>query len=91
MSETWQLEGYDTFAGESYPLGTIMLASGRTIDGLQPSYPSYAEARAGALKRLAELEREQPSASSGGQGSMGIQDHVYIIHPGGRRERVFGA
>jgi hypothetical protein len=88
MCATWKLEGYDTFSNESYPLGTIMLSSGNTIDGLQPFYPSYPEARAAAVQRLADLEREQPSARSGGQAPGGIQDHVYIVHPGGRRERV---
>jgi hypothetical protein len=89
-AETWKLEGYDTFDGESYPLGDVKLASGATIDGMQPSYPSYEAARADALKRLAHLERTQPTASSGGQGFGGIQDRVYIIHPDGRRERVIG-
>ena len=84
----WKLEGYDAFDGESYPLGNIKLANGGTIDGLKPSYPTYEAARADALKRLAHLERTQPSASSGGQGPGGIQDRVYIVHPGGRRERV---
>ena len=89
-TETWKLEGYDTFDGESYPLGDIKLASGGTIDGMQPSYPSYEAAAADALKRLAHLERTQPAVSSGGQGPGGIQDHVYIVHPDGRRERVTG-
>jgi hypothetical protein len=77
----WKLEGYDTFSSETYPLGNPRL------DGLQPSYPDRASALDGARKRLADLERTQPSASSGGQA--GIQDRVYIIHPDGRRERVF--
>lgn len=87
-TDTWKLEGYDAFDGETYPLGDVKLAGGGTIDGLKPSYPSYEEARTDALKRLAELERTQPSASSGGQGFGGIQDRVYIVHPSGRRERV---
>ena len=89
-ADVWKLEGYDTFDGESYPLGDIKLESGATIDGMQPSYPDYEAARADALKRLADLERTQPAASSGGQGPGGIQDRVYIGHPGGRRERVSG-
>jgi hypothetical protein len=70
--EHWRLEGYDTFSGDWY--------------GLEPSYGSYEEALAGARRRLADLERSQPAASSGGQG--GIQDQMHVIHPGGRRQRV---
>ena len=54
---TWKLCGYDTFAGEWYPLAGIFL--------------SKRAARA-ARQRLQELERQQPSSSSGGQD--GIQD-----------------
>jgi hypothetical protein len=68
----WKLQGYDTFAGEYYPL-----------DG---EFDTEANALAAAQSHLAELEREQPSASSGGQD--GIQDQVYIIHPDGRYFRV---
>lgn len=78
---SYRLEGYDTFDGETYSLGSQW-------DGLEPSYPDYESALAGARKRLADLERTQPSANSGGQGSGGIQDRVYIVHPDGRRERV---
>jgi hypothetical protein len=86
---TWKLEGYDTFSGETYPLGYLQVQDGVSrIDGLRPSYPDYASALTGARKRLADLERTQPAASSGGQGTSGIQDRVYIIHPDGRRERV---
>lgn len=84
----WRLEGYDPFAGETYPLGSIKLAGGTTIDNLQDSYPDYESALAGARIRLADLERRQPSASSGGQGPHGIQDRVFIVHPDGHRERV---
>lgn len=77
----WKLEGYDTFSGETYHLGC-------QFDGLQPTYDTRDAAFAGARKRLADLERTQPSASSGGQAPGGIQDRVYIIHPDGRRERV---
>jgi hypothetical protein len=78
---TWRLEGHDTFAREDYPLGAE--------DGLKPSYETYDEAVSDARERLAFLEKAQPSSSSGGQGAYGIQDQVYVIHPGGRRERVF--
>ena len=85
----WRLEGYDTFAGEEYPLGNIRMEGGGTLDGMQPSYPDYDSALADARRRLEDLERTQPSASSGGQSSLGIQDRVYIVHPDGRRERVY--
>jgi hypothetical protein len=86
-SATWRLEGYDTFDGTYYLMGTLKRADGSTIDGMQPSYSSYEAAYADAAKALADLERTQPSASSGGQA--GIQDRVFIVHPGGRRERVW--
>jgi len=78
---TWRLEGYDTFSDEPYPL------DGKYGDGCQPSYPGRDAALADAFKRLRELERTQPSSSSGGQS--GIQDRVYLIHPDGHRERVY--
>jgi hypothetical protein len=87
---TFRLEGYDTFAGETYSLGTPLGPQGESYDGLKPSYETYGEALADARKRLASLERTQPAASSGGQGTFGIQDRVYIIHPGDQRERVLG-
>lgn len=63
----WTLEGYDTFSDERYP-----------ISG---AFESEESAQAAADERLDELEREQPSSSSGGQ--EGIQDRVYIICPDG--------
>src|SRR5262245_18102138 len=65
----WRLRGYDTFAGEDYPL--------------PGSYWTEAQAQRAARKRLAELERTQPSVSSGGQRPGGIQDQVYIVRPDG--------
>jgi hypothetical protein len=50
-------------------------------------HPSPQQALTAALERLAELSRAQPGA--GGQD--GIQDRVYVVHPGGRRERIFAA
>jgi len=75
----WMLEGYDTFDGEWYPVGE------------EDGYGTPQEALLDAQKRLADLERTQPTASSGGQGIYGIQDQVYLVHPDGRRERVFRA
>ncbi len=70
----WKLEGYDTFEGEYYPLpGTF-----RTESAAQDA----------ARKRLAELEKTQPSASSGG--ACGIQDRVFIIRPDRSHYRFVG-
>lgn len=71
----WKIEGYDTFEGGSdafYP-----------IEG---EYDSEKQAEDAARRRLAELEKIQPSSSSGGQ--KGIQDRVYIVSPEGKR-RLF--
>jgi hypothetical protein len=67
----WTLEGYDTFSDERYP-----------ISG---AFDSEESARAAADGILDELERQQPSSSSGGQ--EGIQDRVYIIRPDGTAYR----
>jgi hypothetical protein len=82
---TYGLEGYDTFSGESY--------------GLDGSFETCQGALEAADARLQELERTQPTSSSGGQRDGGfqggtyvpggIQDRVYIVHPDGRRQRVF--
>jgi hypothetical protein len=89
----YRLVGYDTFAGEPYPLGTIVMEDGTTFDGMQPEYATYEEALADACRRLDDLERTQPSGpaagGSGGQGPLGIQDRVYVVHPDGHWQRVF--
>jgi len=69
----WRLRGHDTFAGEAYPL--------------PGSYRTEAQAQKAARKRLADLERTQPSVSSGGQRPGGIQDQVYIVRPDGSAYR----
>lgn len=67
----WKLEGYDTFEGAYYPLpGTF-----------RTEFAAQTAARA----RLTELEKTQPSASSGG--ACGIQDRVFIIRPDGSHYR----
>ena len=71
----WHLEGYDSFSNEEYP-----------IPG---SYPTEKKAIAAAKKKLAELEKTQPSATSGGQSSMGIQDRIYIVRPDGSKYWIF--
>jgi hypothetical protein len=88
---SWRLEGYDTFSDEYYPLGDFMTVDGKSLDGMKPGYDTPQEALLDAQKRLDDLERTQPAASSGGQGLHGIQDRVYLVHPDGHRERVFRA
>lgn len=70
---SWTLEGYDTFAGEYYDL--------------PGKYETREDAERAASERLQELEREQPSARSGGQ--TGIQDQVFVIGPDGWRYRRY--
>jgi hypothetical protein len=72
-SSLWQLAGYDVFSSEDY-----------NLDG---EYTTQELAETAARNRLAELEVRQPSASSNGQGSFGIQDRVYVIRPDGTRYR----
>lgn len=77
VSVKWRLEGYDTFEGGEdafYPLTS--------------EYESEEQAKVAARARLLELERTQPSDSSGGQTPDGIQDRVYIVSPDGKR-RLF--
>ncbi len=63
----WLLVGWDAYAGESY-----------TIRG---RYWTSRGARWAAWWRIFELERRQPSETSGGQ--KGIQDRVTIVGPAG--------
>ncbi len=71
--EAWQLQGWDTFAGEAYP-----------IPG---SYRSREAAICAARRELKRIEKQQPSATSGGQS--GIQDQVHVVEPVGTSFRVF--
>jgi hypothetical protein len=64
--------GYDTFSGEWYP-----------VQGGLGSEPA---AQAAADDYLRALERDQPTATSGGQ--EGIQDQVYVVGPNGICQRV---
>ncbi|HKP60300.1 MAG TPA: hypothetical protein VJV78_26425 [Polyangiales bacterium] len=66
----WWVIGWDTFEGEEYPVS---------------QHATEAESKVAAHAFLAQLEREQPSASSGGQS--GIQDRVFIVRPDGVRYR----
>ncbi|VAW12161.1 hypothetical protein MNBD_ALPHA09-167 [hydrothermal vent metagenome] len=68
----WWLEGYDTFAQDSYHLpGT---------------YRTKEKAEKAAKRRLRQLERTQPPETSGGQD--GIQDQVYVRGPEGQNIRI---
>ena len=67
----WTLQGYDTFAHEGYRIAG--------------EFDTETAAIAAAKTHLAELEVEQPEASSGGPD--GIQDHIYVIRPDGTRFR----
>jgi len=68
----WWLEGYDTYAQDSYHLpGT---------------YWTRERAEKAARRHLKKLERAQPSEISGGQD--GIQDQVYVRGPDGHHGRI---
>lgn len=69
----WKISGKDAMDGQTYPL--------------PGEWESEEDARSGALMRLMELEKSQPTESSGGQSPMGIQDRVYIHRPDGSRYR----
>jgi len=66
----WQLVGWDAFSNEQYSVSRHF---------------TELECRAAAREYLRELERQQPSEDSGGQG--GLQDQVFIVGPGGVRYR----
>ena len=68
----WKLQGRDTFAHEDY--------------GIDGEFDSEDEAIAAGKVCLDDLERDQPTASTGGQD--GIQDQVYVIRPDGTIFRV---
>jgi hypothetical protein len=51
---------------------------------LPGEFATFGQALIAARERLAELAVSQPGASQGD-----IQDRVYIVHPGGHRERVW--
>lgn len=77
VSGKWTLQGYDTFEGGRdayYP-----------IPGKYDSESAVIEA---ARTKLKELEKTQPSSSSGGQGVLDIQDHIYIVDPQGNKQRI---
>ena len=69
----FKLLGYDTFSNEWYDLD---------------KFKTEKEAVRAGKTRLRDLEVTQPSATSGGQESMGIQDRVFIERPDGSKYRV---
>jgi hypothetical protein len=78
----WKLLGYDTFSNEWYTYRD---------DKFKPlEFKSFNAAKEAARKKLTELEKSQPSTSSGGQGFFGIQDRVFIETPEGEQIRVTG-
>ena len=68
----WYLEGWDTFARHSYAI------PGR--------YRTESAAVAAARKHLEVIERQQPTATSGGPA--GIQDHIFVRGPNGYSRRI---
>jgi hypothetical protein len=74
----WAVEGYDTFEGGAD-------ADYRVKDGLG----SEAEALVVATNYMIDLERRQPTASSGGQDPYGIQDRVFIVRPDGSKYQFY--
>lgn len=68
----WRLRGYDTFAGEWYPLSGIFLSETAALRAVR--------------RRLKQLEKTQPSSVSGGQD--GIQDQVCLVCPDGSLKRI---
>ena len=72
----WKIQDYDTFEGEFY--------------GLCGGWDTEKKAKQEAKKRLMEIEKNQPSTQSGGQGFGGIQDQVFIVKPDGSKYRFIG-
>ena len=72
LTGDWRVEGWDTFAGESYP-----------VSGNHRSRESATRAARAYLRRLG---RHQPVGVSGGQD--GIQDRVFVRGPGGESIRI---
>lgn len=74
----WRIAGRDRFSPNEpvYPLAG--------------EWDTEEEAILAACERLAYLEMTQPSNQSGGQGTAGIQDAVYIVNPEGVLRRFTG-
>ena len=73
MEGKWKLEAWDVFDAGNY-----------SIPG---SYDTEEQAIEAAKIELQELEKLQPTESSGGQSETGVQDRVYIVRPDGTKYR----
>jgi len=74
--ETWSIEGYDTFEGG--PDAFYSVSKGhKTLEAAETAAREY----------LKEIEKSQPTETSGGQEEGGIQDLVFIVHPDGHKTR----
>ncbi|HZE99528.1 MAG TPA: hypothetical protein VE981_21160 [Planctomycetota bacterium] len=73
MGKSWALIGFDTLANEWYEVSF---------------FEREAEAARAGLMQLQEIEKTQPTVTSGGQADYGIQDRVYIQRPDGTRYRL---
>lgn len=75
MSENkWKIKGFDPVEEKFYP-----------ING---EYDDREQAEKAAQKCLQQLELDQPSSNSGGQGEKGVQDRIFIVSAEGKEERV---
>lgn len=72
----WTLEGYDTFEERFY--------------ALEGEYSSQQAVERAAETELREIEKTQPTASTGGQEEDGIQDQVFVVRPDGTKYRYTG-
>lgn len=81
--EVFRLEGYDTFeAGSTH--------GDHPFYPIEGEYDTLAQVERAGRRKLAELEKDQPTESSGGQGVNGIQDRVFIVYPDGSKVRFMG-
>lgn len=78
--EIWTMDGFDSEA-EPFHLDGRYAAQ----DGIQAEYETLEEAQQAASAYLKILDERQPAAG----GQQGIQDRVYVRHPGGALGRVF--
>lgn len=69
----WHLMGFDTFAGEYYPIA----GSWTSREGVEKA----------AARELNKIEKLQPTQDSGGQADGGIQDRVFVVQPDGGMRR----
>lgn len=77
--EKYTLQGYDTFGAGS--------PGEDPFYKLEGEYDTLQEAEKAADEFLQSVEESQPSESSGGQETEGVQDRVYIVNPDGSKYR----